>query len=548
VRAACRHEPDEPPQARISPDARRAEGSPVSDVDVDVAIVGAGPAGLAAAAVCAKAGLATTVFDEQPSPGGQIHRAITASPLARPEILGEEYWRGATLVVDFLRAGARYVPDATVWALAPSDGAVTLCVSTPGRPKCESAPERASAEDGLFSTPGRPKCEPAPERASAEASLVGTHHGAERLASSIRARAAIVATGALERPMPVPGWTLAGVLMAGGAQALLKSAGVVPRGRTVLAGSGPLLWLLAAQYLRAGVDIAALLDTTPRGRLAQALRHAPAFVTSGYFATGSDLVRYVRRRTRVVEYVESLAIEGGDAVAGVCFRRHDADERLAADQVLLHQGVVPDVSLVAAAGGDLAWDDLHACFVPVVDGWGGTTVPGVYVAGDGAGIAGADAAASRGRLAGLAVANALGATSAVERDRQAATALRALARAQRGRPFLDVLYRPADAFRRPAGDTLACRCEEVTARAIRGLARSGTAGPNQMKALTRCGMGPCQGRYCALTVTELIAEETGRAPGEVGMYRARFPVKPVSLGELAAMPATVEEMRAVDRG
>ena len=113
--------------------------------------------------------------------------------------------------------------------------------------------------------------------------------------------------------------------------------------------------------------------------------------------------------------------------------------------------------------------------------------------------------------------------------------------------FLDALYRPADAFRIPHGDTIVCRCEEVTAAGVLQVARDGCAGPNQMKAYTRCGMGPCQGRFCGLTVTELIAHAQRRKPADVGALRARFPVKPVSLGELAALPVTDDARRAVER-
>jgi len=117
----------------------------------------------------------------------------------------------------------------------------------------------------------------------------------------------------------------------------------------------------------------------------------------------------------------------------------------------------------------------------------------------------------------------------------------------RGRHFLDALFRPADHHRIPQGATLACRCEEVSAATIAQLAREGCPGPNQMKAYTRCGMGACQGRFCGLTVTEIIAAEQGRDPAAVGYYRLRFPVKPVSLGDLASLPVSPEAERSVIR-
>jgi NADPH-dependent 2,4-dienoyl-CoA reductase/sulfur reductase-like enzyme len=471
---------------------------------LDVAIVGAGPAGLAAATLCAERGLSVALYDEQGAPGGQIHRSVTASPLAKADILDDDYWSGAARVKAFEQSGARYMSRATVWAVERrGDGAFALAIAI-----------------------GPPT---------------------SRQSIAVAARTVILATGALERPMPIPGWTLPGVMTAGGAQGLLKTSGVVPMGRTVLAGCGPLLWLLAAQYLRAGVAIAAVVDTTPRGRLAQALRHAPAFLRSPYFTKGLRLVRSVRRHTRVIEYVTGLAVEGAVAAAGLRFVADGVTHTLPADLVLLHQGVVPDVNLAAAAGCALAWDDAQACFAPAVDAWGGSSVPGVYVAGDGAGIAGAEAAEVRGQITALAAANACGGIDGATRDRLARPLRDALARAVRGRRFLDALYRPADAFRLPVDDTIACRCEEVSAGAIAAAAREGCAGPNQAKAFTRCGMGPCQGRYCGLTVTEILAREQGRTPGDIGYFRLRFPAKPIALGELAAMPVTPEALAAVYR-
>jgi len=116
-----------------------------------------------------------------------------------------------------------------------------------------------------------------------------------------------------------------------------------------------------------------------------------------------------------------------------------------------------------------------------------------------------------------------------------------------GRAFLDMLYQPAPQFRRPVGDTIVCRCEEVTAKQIRDTADLGCEGPNQMKAFLRCGMGPCQGRLCGLTVTELIAEQRKSTPAEVGYYRLRPPVKPITLAELASLPISESERKAVER-
>ena len=462
----------------------------------DVAVIGAGPAGLAAAAIAARAGLTTVLFDENPGIGGQIYRGIGTTPLAAHRVLGEEYWAGAVLADEALSSGAVIVTGASVWSLS------------------------AAREIGV--------------------SIAGE-------ARLIEARRVIVATGALERPFPIPGWTLPGVMSVGGAQTLLKAHGLVPDGRVVIAGCGPLIWLYAAQVLRAGGRIDAILDTLPRANWRRALLQAPGFLLSPYFRKGLALVREVRRAVTVigVDWLEAL----GDAnkLTEVAFGRAGSERRLPADRLLLHHGVVPNLALALAAGLTPRWDARQLCWVA---GTGAGTGPGpgegIAIAGDGEDIGGAAAAAERGRLAALAAVEALK-TAALEALPRISEVRRALRRALRGRRFLDTLFQPAPQFRRPMGDTVVCRCEEVTAQQIRDTALLGVEGPNQMKAFLRCGMGPCQGRMCGLTVTELIASARGVAPGEVGFYRLRPPVKPITLAELASLPKSEAERAAVER-
>jgi NADPH-dependent 2,4-dienoyl-CoA reductase/sulfur reductase-like enzyme len=463
----------------------------------ELVVVGAGPAGMAAAITAARLGVQVVLLDEQTTPGGQIYRAITETPLRKQRILGADYWRGAAVAQEMSASPVRHVSGASVWSVT-RDREVGLTL-----------------DDAAF---------------------------------FLQAQHVILATGAQERPFPIPGWTLPGVMTAGAAQILLKSAGVVPEGRVVLAGTGPLLWLLASQILRAGGCISALLDTTPRANWRRALPHLPAFLASPYAGKGISLLSHVRRRVRVFGGVEELAAEGEDCLRSVSFRRGNRErESLPADLLLLHQGVVPSINLASAAGCRNVWDDRLLCFAPIVDEWGASTVEGIAIAGDGAGILGAEAAAERGRLAGLDAAFRLGRIDRARRDRDAATPRTALGRAQRGRAFLDVLYRPARRFRVPEGDTIVCRCEEVTATQIAEAAALGCQGPNQLKAFLRCGMGPCQGRLCGLTVTELLAEARGASPAEIGHYRLRPPVKPLTLGQLASLPKTEAAIRAVER-
>ena len=461
----------------------------------DLAVIGAGPAGLAAATLAAKRGLSTVLLDEQPAPGGQIYRAITQSPVRNPSVLGSDYWHGADLVGPFRDSGADYLPGSTVWSVS------------------------RGLEIGL-------SCE-----------------GAARL---MPAKHIILATGALERPFAIPGWTLPGVMGAGAAQILLKTSGLVASGNVVLAGTGPLLWLLAWQYLRAGARIDTILDTTPRENWRQAMPHMTEFLRSGYLAKGLKLLLEVRRKVKVIGNVTALRAEGDGRVQSVVYRQGDgAEARVPADTLLLHHGVVPNINLANAIGCAQSWDEGQRCWVPTVDDWGATTVEGVSIAGDGAGIGGALAAEHRGRLAALDALHRLGRIDRPQRDRDAAPHREALDKAQRGRVFLDTLYRPARDFRVPQDDTIVCRCEEVTAGQVREAVKLGCSGPNQTKSFLRCGMGPCQGRLCGPTVTEVIADARGVSPAEVGYYRLRPPVKPITLAELASLPKSEDEINAV---
>ncbi|MBI4182654.1 MAG: FAD-dependent oxidoreductase [Proteobacteria bacterium] len=447
---------------------------------------------MAAAAEAAARGLKVVVVDEQAEPGGQIYRAVERVARERADdlaLLGEDYAHGAEVARAFRASAADYEAEATVWQV------------------------------------------------TAEGEVAFSARGRSRL---LKAPSLVIATGAMERPVPIPGWTLPGVLTVGGAQVLLKAAGVVPEGPTVIAGSGPLLFLVAAQLVRAGAALAAVLETAPAANYARAALRLPrALLAPGTIAKGAGLMREVRRAgVRIVRFASNLgAVEGRNgAVEAVEYGPAGRRRRIACETLLLHEGVVPNVHLTRSMGLAHGWDPMQRCWRPALDPWGNTARDRVLVAGDGGGIVGAGAAEAMGRLAALEAARRLGRLSENERDAAAAGHRREFARHLRPRPFLDALYLPAETVRVPRDDaTIVCRCEEVSAGEIRAMVAMGCLGPNQTKAFTRCGMGPCQGRLCALTVAEVIAAARGVPVPEVGVYRVRPPIKPLLLGELASL-------------
>ena len=454
----------------------------------DVIVIGAGPAGMSAALSMHAHGLSVLVVDEQQAVGGQIWRAVeTVAATPAGQLLGDEYRGGADVAARFRASGVAYQPATQVWQIEPGWKVFTSCA-------------------------GR--------------------------AEVLQAAHVVLATGAQERPTPFPGWTLPGVLPVGAAQILLKTSREIPAAPVWVAGSGPLPLLYMAQMLRAGGKIAGWLDTSPPHAWRRALPWLGAML-SGWseIAKGATWLREIKaagvKRVRNVTAVSALGDgrlqEVEYTVAG------GKTERAPANVLLTHEGVIPSIHMTRALGCDHHWSEQQRCFAPTLDEWGQTTVKGIFVAGDGAGIGGAKAACERGDLVALGVAQAAGKLSRQEAATHAAPHRRQLQALLQLRPMLDALYPPRQQILTPPDDTVVCRCEELTAGDIRKAAAIGKPGPNQLKAFTRAGMGPCQGRQCGYTVANIIAAEQQRTVAEVGLHRIRPPLKPLTLGELASL-------------
>lgn len=451
----------------------------------DLVIVGAGPAGMAAAKAAADHGLSVIVLDEQLRPGGQIYRDVDRVTPVRGDILGKDYAEGTKLTAGLAHSRITHICGAVVW----------------------------SVEDGtrvLYTTQGQ--------------------------ASSVTGKRILLATGALERPMPISGWTLPGVMTAGAGQILLKQSGLVSK-RAVLVGTGPLMYLIAAQMVRSGMPPLAMVETQTQSDFLRSLRHlAGALRGWRYLLKGLSMLREIRR-AGVPRYTaaQEISIEGHEMAEAVSFTSRGTTHKINCDTVYLHHGVVPNTQAARAIGVEHIWDERQFCFVPKLDRWGQTSIETVFIAGDSAAIGGAKVAAMAGKLAALRIGFELEAISQTECDNAARPLLSAISHERAVRPFLDIGYPPLTEALKPDDATIICRCEEVTARAVRKYAALGCLGPNQAKAFGRAGMGPCQGRYCGLTVTSLLAEANDASPDKTGYFRVRFPIKPVTLGELSAM-------------
>ncbi|PXA87382.1 sarcosine oxidase subunit alpha [Nostoc sp. 3335mG] len=446
----------------------------------EVAIIGAGPAGMSAALELQSRGAFVTVIDDAVAPGGRIFAAIE-----KRQPHGSEEIGGQKLVADFRARGGHYLAASEAWQIEPG-------------------PRVFLTQDGR--------------------------------ARVLEPQFVILATGAQERPVPFRGWQLPGVMTVGGAQILLKTAKQIPTEPVWLAGTGPLMLLYARQLLLAGGEIAGILDISPPIRMGRVTRAFPAALVHG----APDLFRGVDwlvslRKVRSISGVTAIRALGSDRLERISYetRRGETGE-VSASLLLVHDGVVPGVHATFAAGCDHVWNEDQQCFQPVVDAFGESSVERVFVAGDGAGIMGAKAAATSGRLAAIGILRSAGLISDAAARRSASPLFRAQRRAKTFRRFLDALYPPSNLA--IPDDAMLCRCEEVTAGTVRRLLRDRPhLGPGGVKSGLRVGMGPCQGRQCGLSLTRLVAETHDLSAAEAGFLRIRPPLKPLTLDELASL-------------
>lgn len=443
-----------------------------------IAIIGAGPAGIRAAQTLVAHGLYPILLDEAARGGGQIYRRQPANFTRSPsQLYGFETHKANAIhqTLDALRGQLDYRPDTLVW--------------------------------------------------NAEAGQLDTLHAGR--AGRLEYASVIVATGATDRVLPVPGWTLPGVYSLGAAQIALKFQGCAIGERVVFAGSGPLLYLVAYQYARAGANVVAVLDSSPFGAQVRALPGLlaqPATLAKGLYYRA-----WLTARGIAVHQGASLArLDGERRVQSLQWRDASGEHTLGCDAVAFAHGLRSETQLADLLGCEFAWNALNRAWLPQRDRAGRSSVAGIYLAGDGAGIMGADAAEMAGERAALALLEDLGYATDPQRCTQLEHALERIGRFRKGleRAFVFPEKWATDA----ADNLMICRCEEISAGEIRRVVNEGHWEINRVKAHCRVGMGRCQGRMCGAAAAEIIACESGRTVSSIGRLRAQAPIKPVPFG------------------
>ncbi|WP_051916867.1 MULTISPECIES: FAD-dependent oxidoreductase [unclassified Serratia (in: enterobacteria)] len=464
----------------------------------DLVIVGAGPAGLTAALQADKAGLHVAVVDEQAASGGQIFRQPPATFKAPLSSAFTSYPFGKELL-EQARSNTRiqWYYSSIAWGVFhPVKGGVQLAIFQ------------------------------------------------QEQTYLLEGRKLLIATGAYDLPVALPGWTLPGVMSAGGVQTLLKSQFLCSAQRYVLAGSHPLLLLLAEQLLDAGVQIQEIAIARPRPQLREILAGWRALPDHWrlFFQLTGIFFKLWHKRVPLRFSTLLTRVEGKDRVERVTLTDVDScwapipdtERSLKVDGVAIGYGLLASTELARQAGCQVNWQPERGGWVVKHDEEMRTSMEHIYVAGEPAGVSGAEVAHCQGQLAALSIIALLKSDAATE----VVAARRALRRAQ---PFADTVaafFAPRlDALARLAtNETLICRCEDVTAGQVSEFlqAHPHVTSINSVKLACRSGMGPCQGRYCQHTVAHLVAAERDIAVNQTGIYTAQAPIKPIPLTSLVS--------------
>lgn len=476
-----------------------------SDSVCEVAIIGAGPSGLAAAALLREHGVAVTVIDEQPRAGGQILRQP-------PKNFSVANWLPSNLY-DRVKAALQAVS------------------------------ERQDI-DWRFQSTVLGILRPSAYRTQRQVHELWIQGPAGSY--FLRANAVLLAPGCYERPLAFPGWTLPGVMGAGAIQGFVKSQQFVPGNRFLLAGSHPLQLVVADQLLSAGAQVSAVVFTQRKEQAWLMMRHP--LVALRYhrqlLETSHILSRLRRAGVPVIFGHSILRADGAAAVERATIAAIDENgtvnshrtEVFECDRIGICHGFLSSSELARQAGAEMHWKDHAGGWLARHDSWLESSIKNLFVAGEITGVDGADAALEKGRIAAIGILRSLGRVDDNRAHALVATARRRLSHLQSFAAVLQELARPPAnlALQTMSDDTILCRCESIKLSELRqALAENKHVfSADAAKLLTRAGMGLCQGRMCGDNVARVIAEVRGVQVSEVGAFQAQAPVKPVPLATL----------------
>lgn len=445
----------------------------------DIAVIGAGPAGGQAALTAAKAGLRVALLDEQPTAGGQVWRDKSPSILSAP--MTPETRAGGALRRALARSTAAHLSNTRVWDIRRQDRHWSM----------------QALQDAT--------------------------------STQINAQALIIASGAREHIEPVPGWTTPGVIGLAGATALFKQGLSLPGKRTVVSGTGPLVFYVASEIRRLGGTVAAIVTPNRRTDWAAAL---PAMALQpNLLARGALwLADLILARVPILWDHAVSRVAGPDCVTDITthdLKRGTEGPSFAADSLCLGHGLTANIEAAQMLGVLIQYDPALGGWVPQAAADGATAVPHLYLCGDGCGIRGAAAAALQGQLTGARVARDMG-------HPVSGPTLKTWERAARFGMAMTALSLPRPALTALATDaTILCRCESLCRADILAEISSGAASTNAVKSGRRAGMGPCGGKYCQTVIARLIADETGKTLADTPPPTPRPPLRPVPLGQAA---------------
>lgn len=444
-----------------------------------VVIIGAGPAGLACAGDLVEGGRQVILVDDNNQAGGQYFRQLPPGYVARPRSR-------------LLRDKARY----DKLAAALNNPKITML----NRTTAWGAPDTSTI---AYAGP----------------------HGSGR----IEASAVVIANGAQDKPFPFPGWTLPGVLSAGGCLNLAKAHGLVPGGKVVIAGNGPLVLVAAATMITAGADVVGVIEAQSNSRLLKPIATG-VHLAPGILATAIDYHRRILasgNRVRTGWMLYEAAGNGGVERVAIAPVGHDGTPQgrkkiwIDADTVVSGYGLIPSSEFARIMGCQMEYREDLGGLVPVRSAQMSTSVQGVYAVGDGAGIGGVEVALLEGRIAACHIlGSSPGSRSSNQYDRL-----------DRFRRKLNLAYLTANPLRSTDGDTIVCRCEELRLKELLADPSANSGDLDRLKTSSRLGMGRCQGRNCLPGAATTLKFTT---PPYATHPRSRPPARPVPLYQLAA--------------